>query len=93
MQPEDRVVYYIARANEFGATSTLQGKPFKDESELWAQRFTGGAFESLGGTCQSRPDHVHNDKEMVDIQDVVDRWHSPLHLWGYAITTSKMVSG
>lgn len=62
----DRVVVYIMRAQKFGATTTIIGDYYEDDSKLWTDE-----DESWPARRKQKPDIVLNDDELIDAKKLV----------------------
>ncbi len=78
MQVGDKVVYYIMTRQRFGATATITGDFFEDNSKLWTDD-----DEMWPSRRPSKPDIVLRDDELIDAKKLVpylsfiekkDRW-------------------
>jgi predicted RNA-binding protein len=62
----DRVVYYIMKLQKFGATATITGDYFEDNSKYWIND-----DEMWPSRRQSEPNIVLNDDELIDTKRLV----------------------
>lgn len=66
MQRGDKVVYYIMGLQRFGATATVTGEYYEDDSKLWTDE-----EEMWPARCPSEPDLVLLDDELIDAKKLV----------------------
>ena len=66
MEIGDRVVYYIMRLQKFGATATITGNYFEDNSKVWIDD-----DEMWPARRQSKSDIILNDEELIDTKKLV----------------------
>ena len=66
MSVGDRVVYYVMKLQKFGATATITGEYFHDESKIWTDK-----DEMWPARRPSKPDIVLEDDELVDAKKLV----------------------
>jgi len=66
MEPGDRVIYYIAELQKFGATATITGTYYHEETKLWTDE-----DRIWPARCPSEPDIVLEDDELVDAKKLV----------------------
>lgn len=66
MQVGDRVVYYVMQLQKFGATATITGDYFEDNSKLWTDE-----NEKWPARRPSKPDIVLFDDELLDAKKMV----------------------
>ena len=66
MEVGDRVALYIMKLQKFGATQTISGEYFYDNSKLWTD-----ADEMWPARIPSRPDIVLEDDELIDAKRLV----------------------
>lgn len=66
MQIGDRVVYYIMKIQKFGATATITGDYFEDNSKIWVDD-----NEMWPARRHSEPNIVLNDDELIDTKKLV----------------------
>ena len=62
----DRVVYYIMKLQKFGATATITGDYFQDETKIWTND-----DEMWPARRPSKPDIVLEDDELIDAKKLV----------------------
>jgi predicted RNA-binding protein len=67
MTKGDKVVYYIAGLQRFGATATITGEYYEDKTKLWI----ADDDESWPSRCPSEPDLVLLDDELIDAKKLV----------------------
>jgi predicted RNA-binding protein len=65
-QTGDRVVYYIMKLQKFGATATITGEYFEDNSKLWTDK-----DEMWPARRPSEPDIILQDDELIDAKKLV----------------------
>ena len=66
MSPSDKVVYYIMKAQKFGAIATITGTYYHDESRLWPDQ-----DEMWPSRCPSKPVIALNDDELLDVKKLI----------------------
>jgi len=66
MQVGDRVVYYVMQLQKFGATATITGDYFEDNSKLWTDE-----NEMWPARRSSKPDIVLLDDELLDAKKII----------------------
>lgn len=67
MKKGDRVVYYVMKLQKFGATATIIGDYYYDnKNKLWTDK-----DEIWPARCESRPDIVLEDDELIDAKKLV----------------------
>lgn len=66
MQKGDRVIYYIMKLQKFGATATITGDYYYDESKLWTEE-----DEMWPARRSSRADIILEDDELLDAKKLV----------------------
>lgn len=66
MQVGDRVVYYIMKLQKFGATATITGAYFYDNSKLWTDD-----SEMWPARCKSNPNIILQDDELLDAKKLI----------------------
>jgi predicted RNA-binding protein len=66
MQIGNRVVYYIMKAQKFGATATVTGDYFEDSSKVWTDD-----NEMWPARRASTPDIMLNDDELIDAKRLI----------------------
>ena len=66
MKIGDRVVYYVMKLQKFGATATITGDYFEDNSKVWVDD-----NEMWPARRHSKPDIVLNDEELIDTKKLV----------------------
>lgn len=66
MEIGDRVVYYIMRLQKFGATATITGNYYEDNSKVWIDN-----DEMWPARRSSLPNIVLNDDELIDAKRLV----------------------
>lgn len=66
MEIGDRVVYYIMKLQKFGATATITGAYYEDNTRLWTE-----VEEMWPARRPSRPDVILQDDELIDAKKLV----------------------